>query len=141
MWSCCPPRASSTRCMAGYLRDGITRCRGRMARPAVVIQLDTPGGSLDATRDIVQALLDAPLPVIVWVGAGGRPGGQRGHVHHARRPHVAAMAPGTNIGAATPGRRPGRGHRGRHGRQGPERHDRVHHGHRRGARSARSTGR
>ncbi len=67
----------------------------------MVIQLDTPGGSLDATRDIVQALLEAPLPVIVWVAPSGARAASAG-TFITLAGHVAAMAPGTNIGAATP---------------------------------------
>src|SRR5262245_52931127 len=47
--------------MANYLRDGITRASASGA-PAVVIRIDTPGGSLEATREIVKAELEAPLP-------------------------------------------------------------------------------
>src|SRR5690349_20242678 len=52
--------------MAGYIRDGIAKAEADGAQ-AVIIQLDTPVGSLDATREIVQAELDASIPVIVWV--------------------------------------------------------------------------
>ena len=52
--------------MANYLRDGITRATNEGAA-AVVIRLDTPGGSLDSTRSIVQGLLESRVPVIVWV--------------------------------------------------------------------------
>lgn len=84
--------------MADYLRDGIANAAGGAA---VVIQLDTPGGSLDATRQIVQAELEAPLPVIVWVApAGGRAASAGTFITLAA--NIAAMAPGTNIGAATP---------------------------------------
>jgi membrane-bound serine protease (ClpP class) len=86
--------------MAGYLREGIARAAADGA-PAVVVQLDTPGGSLDATRDIVQAMFDAPLPVIVWVGPSGAQAASAG-TFITLASHVAAMAPATNIGAATP---------------------------------------
>jgi membrane-bound serine protease (ClpP class) len=86
--------------MAGYLQDSITQAAADGA-PAVVIELDTPGGSLEATRDIVQAVLDAPLPVMVWVApAGGRAASAGTFITLAG--HIAAMAPGTNIGAASP---------------------------------------
>ena len=99
-WSCCPRRGSWTRSWPGYLQDGIANAAAEGA-PAVVIKLDTPGGSLEATRDIVQAVLDAPLPVIVWVApAGGRAASAGTFITLAG--HVAAMAPGTNIGAASP---------------------------------------
>ena len=68
---------------------------------AVVVQLDTPGGSLESTREIVQAFLDAPLPVMVWVGPAGARAASAG-TFITLASHVASMAPGTNIGAATP---------------------------------------
>jgi membrane-bound serine protease (ClpP class) len=86
--------------MAGYLTDGIARAAAGGAE-AVVIELDTPGGSLDATRDIVQAELAAEVPVLVWVGPAGSRAASAG-TFLALAGHVAAMAPATNIGAATP---------------------------------------
>lgn len=68
---------------------------------ALLIRLDTPGGMLDATRDIVQLLLNAPLPIIVYVAPSGAHAGSAG-VMITMAGHIAAMAPGTNIGAATP---------------------------------------
>jgi membrane-bound serine protease (ClpP class) len=86
--------------MAGYLADGIARAE-RDGAAAVVIRLNTPGGSLDATNTIVGTLLDANVPVIVWVAPSG------GHAASAGTfitlaSHVALMAPGTRIGAASP---------------------------------------
>lgn len=86
--------------MAGYLRDGIDRA-AREGAAAAVVQLDTPGGSLDATRSIVSTLLDPPLPVIVWVGPAGAQAASAG-TFITLASHIALMAPGTNIGAATP---------------------------------------
>ena len=86
--------------LAAYLRDGIAQAAHDGA-PAVVIQLDTPGGSLDATREIVSALLEAPIPTIVWVApAGGRAASAGTFITLAA--NLAYMAPGTNIGAASP---------------------------------------
>lgn len=68
---------------------------------ALVIELDTPGGLVDSTRDIVQAMLASRVPVIVYVAPGGARAGSAG-VFITLAAHVAAMAPGTNIGAATP---------------------------------------
>ncbi|MBA2253880.1 MAG: hypothetical protein H0W07_02030, partial [Chloroflexi bacterium] len=56
--------------MSSYLSESIVRAQ-RDGASAVVIRLDTPGGSLDATRDIVTTLLESPLPVIVWVAPAG----------------------------------------------------------------------
>ncbi len=86
--------------MDGYLRDGIARAE-RDGYDAVVIQLDTPGGSLESTREIVKTLLNAPVPVIVWVGPGGSRAASAG-TFITIASHVAVMAPGSNIGAATP---------------------------------------
>ena len=67
----------------------------------MVIQLNTPGGSLDATQRIVSTLLEAPLPTIVWVAPSGARAASAG-TFITLAGHVALMAPGTNIGAATP---------------------------------------
>ena len=86
--------------MANYLADGVTRAENDGAA-AVLVKLDTPGGSLDATRAIVQAFLDAEVPVIVWGGPPGARAASAG-TFITLAANVAAMAPGTNIGAATP---------------------------------------
>ena len=67
----------------------------------VVIELDTPGGLLSSTREIVEELLEAPLPVAVYVSPRGARAGSAGTFITAAG-HFAVMAPGTNIGAATP---------------------------------------
>lgn len=86
--------------LAGYLEAGIARAADQGAA-AVVIRLNTPGGSLDATQKIAGTLLEAPLPVIVWVApAGGRAASAGTFITLAG--HLAFMAPGTNIGAASP---------------------------------------
>lgn len=68
---------------------------------ALVIELDTPGGLLSSTKTIVKDILAAPLPVIVYVAPSGAGAGSAG-VFVTLAAHVAAMAPGTNIGAAHP---------------------------------------
>jgi len=68
---------------------------------ALVIQLDTPGGLERSMRVICQRLLNAPLPVIVYVGPTGARAASAG-VFITMAAHVAAMAPATNIGAAHP---------------------------------------
>lgn len=68
---------------------------------ALVIQLDTPGGSLEATRRIVKILLGSPVPVVVWVGPAGSRAASAGFIILLAA-DVAAMAPGTNTGAAHP---------------------------------------
>lgn len=82
------------------LREALDEARDRNAA-ALLIQLDTPGGLLDATRDIVSDFMTSEVPVIVWVApAGARAASAGAFVTMAA--HVAAMAPGTNIGAASP---------------------------------------
>jgi membrane-bound serine protease (ClpP class) len=85
---------------ARYLIDAIHDAEGQGAE-ALVIRLDTPGGLLAATRDIVQAQLSARVPVVVWVGPPGARAGSAG-VFITLAAHVAAMAPSSNIGAAHP---------------------------------------
>ncbi len=68
---------------------------------AVLIKLDTPGGVLDATKDIVQALLNSKVPVIVFVAPQGAWAASAG-TFITMAANVAAMAPGTSIGAASP---------------------------------------
>jgi membrane-bound serine protease (ClpP class) len=68
---------------------------------AVLVQLDTPGGLLAATKDIVQAILNARVPVIVFVSPRGAWAASAG-AFVTMAGHVAAMAPGTTIGAASP---------------------------------------
>ena len=68
---------------------------------AVVIELDTPGGLISATRDIVADMESATVPVTVWVGPSGARAGSAGAYISAAADHLG-MAPGTNIGSATP---------------------------------------
>jgi membrane-bound serine protease (ClpP class) len=68
---------------------------------AVLVELDTPGGLLAATKDIVQAMLNAKVPVIVYVAPRGAWAASAG-AFITMAGHVAAMAPGTSIGAASP---------------------------------------
>jgi membrane-bound serine protease (ClpP class) len=86
--------------MAGYLHDGIAKAQ-REGAAAALIQIDTPGGDLTATDNIVSTLLEAPLPVIVWVGPGGARAASAG-TYITLSAHVAVMDPQARIGAATP---------------------------------------
>ena len=86
--------------MARYLADGIARAE-RDDAAAVVIKLNTPGGSLFATNDIVGTLLEAKVPVIVWVAPAGGFAASAG-TFITLAANIAVMAPGTSIGAASP---------------------------------------
>jgi membrane-bound serine protease (ClpP class) len=68
---------------------------------ALLLELDTPGGLVSSTKDIIQAILNAKLPVVVYVAPQGAWAGSAG-TFITISGHVAAMAPGTSIGAATP---------------------------------------
>jgi membrane-bound serine protease (ClpP class) len=83
-----------------FIRESIERARARGSK-ALIVQLDTPGGLLTSTRSIVKEILGAPVPVIVYVAPSGSGAGSAG-VFITLAAHVAAMAPGTNIGAAHP---------------------------------------
>ena len=86
--------------MAQYLADGVARAE-RGGAAAVVIKLNTPGGSLQATNDIVGTLLEAKVPVIVWVAPAGGFAASAG-TFITLAGNIALMAPGTSIGAASP---------------------------------------
>ena len=68
---------------------------------ALIIELDTPGGLLDSTQDIVQEMLGTDHPTVVYVSPSGANAGSAG-TFITLAAHVAAMAPATNIGAASP---------------------------------------
>lgn len=83
-----------------YIFRGLEQAEQEQA-PLVIIQLDTPGGLLSSTRNIVEILLEAELPVVVYVSPQGARAGSAGTFITAAA-NFAVMAPGTNIGAATP---------------------------------------
>lgn len=85
---------------AAYLEDCVRTAEAQRAE-ALLVRVDTPGGSLEATREIVQAFLGSRVPVLVWVGPSGARAGSAG-VFITLASNLAGMAPGSNIGAAHP---------------------------------------
>ena len=83
-----------------YIERGIEAGKNVGAQ-AILLELNTPGGLLTATRNIVESILNSPIPVIVYVSPSGAQAGSAG-VMITLASHIAAMAPGTNIGAAHP---------------------------------------
>ncbi len=86
--------------VAGYIERGIEKATRENAQ-CLLIHLNTPGGLLKSTRVIAGAILDSKIPVVVYVSPSGAHAGSAG-VFITMAAHVAAMAPGTNIGAAHP---------------------------------------
>ncbi|MGA9347879.1 MAG: nodulation protein NfeD [Anaerolineae bacterium] len=85
---------------AQYVSRGLDIAQSDGAQ-CLIIQLDTPGGSDVPMRDIVQKMLNSSVPTVVYVSPGGARAGSAG-VFITMAANVAAMAPGTNIGAAHP---------------------------------------
>lgn len=84
----------------GYLRRGLSEAAERGAA-IVVLEMNTPGGLVDSTRDIIHEILDSPVPVATYVTPRGARAASAGtYIHYSA--HVAAMAPSTTLGAATP---------------------------------------
>ncbi len=83
-----------------YIKTALLEARAQNAK-ALLILMDTPGGLLNSTKDIVKELLNSEVPVIVYVYPRGATATSAG-VFITLSAHVAAMSPGTSIGAAHP---------------------------------------
>src|SRR5258705_4088053 len=85
---------------ASYIARGVVTA-GERSYACLIVQLDTPGGSLESTREIVQKLYASKVPTVVYVAPAGAWAGSAG-CFITLAADVAAMAPGTSIGAAHP---------------------------------------
>lgn len=93
-------RGAVTPVLNKYIQDNIAAATSD-GIALLILQLDTPGGSIDVTKAITQQMLAAPVPIIVYVAPAGAHAGSAG-TFITLAGHGAAMAPGSSIGAASP---------------------------------------
>ncbi len=85
---------------ASYVKDALAKASERRAE-AAILRLNTPGGLVTSMRETIADVLASPVPVIGYVAPSGAHAASAGtYILYAT--HIAAMAPGTNLGAATP---------------------------------------
>src|SRR5215470_12711238 len=85
---------------AEFIHHAIARAETKNAE-CLIIHLNTPGGLLKSTRNIVGDIMESPVPIVVYISPSGADAGSAG-VFITLSANIAAMAPGTNIGAAHP---------------------------------------
>ncbi len=83
-----------------YLKEGMSAALHHHAQ-IILIELDTPGGLSSSMREMIQEITNSTLPIIIYVSPKGAHAASAG-TYLLYASHVAAMAPGTNLGAATP---------------------------------------
>ncbi len=89
-----------TPALATYIERGINSANNDGVA-AIILEIDTPGGLSSAMDDIIRSILESETPVVAWVSPmGGRAASAGVYITYAS--HIAAMAPGTNIGSASP---------------------------------------